>query len=74
MTFDPFSEAKKLRIFTEVPPHDFQDVNAGHIVDRIMHSRHQFEERQRKKAAKSVVEKEARQQEIDLENSATSLS
>ena len=63
--YDPYRDARRLGIFEEVPSHDFQDVNAGQIVERIMKSRAKFEERQRKKGFKSVVEEEARRKEIE---------
>lgn len=50
-------------IFQEVGPHDFQDVNAGEIVQRIMRSRALYEERQRVKGEKAVGEQEARRRE-----------
>ncbi|KAB8670388.1 hypothetical protein FH972_026301 [Carpinus fangiana] len=61
---DPYVDAKDLHIFQEVPRHDFQEVNAGHVVERIMRSRAQYEERQRLKAGKALGEAEARAKEI----------
>lgn len=63
LAYDPYRDAKGLGIFEEVPRHDFQDVNAGEIVERIMKSRAKFEERQRRKGGKSVVEEEVRRRE-----------
>lgn len=37
-------------------PHEFSDVNAGTIVDRILASRDRYEARQRAKGAKADVE------------------
>ena len=51
-------------LFQEIPCHDFQEVNAGHIVDRITRSRARFEERQRAKGVKGVGEEAARQEEL----------
>ncbi len=44
--------------------HEFQDVNAGEIVQRILRSRDLYEARQRAKGAKAEVEHSARQREI----------
>jgi ethanolamine-phosphate cytidylyltransferase len=55
-SFDAYADAKSLSIFTETPAHDFQDVNAAHIVKRILDNRAQYEERQRKKGVKGVGE------------------
>jgi ethanolamine-phosphate cytidylyltransferase len=54
--FDAYTDAKSLSIFTETPSHNFQDVNAAHIVKRILDNRTQYEERQRKKGVKGVGE------------------
>ncbi|EKG21485.1 Cytidylyltransferase [Macrophomina phaseolina MS6] len=53
---DPYVDAKKLGIYHEVPAHNFQHVNAGEIVQRIMASRALYEERQRKKGIKGAGE------------------
>lgn len=53
---DPYVDAKELGIYSEVPAHDFQHVNAGEIVQRIMASRAMYEERQRKKGIKGAGE------------------
>lgn len=63
--YDPYEEAKKLGIFEEIPRHEFQEVDAGHIVDRITRSRARFEERQRAKGVKAVGEEAARLQEAE---------
>ena len=68
LDYDPYSDARRLGIFKEVPRHDFQDVNAAQIVDRITRSRARFEERQRKKGVKSVAEEAARQRELEASN------
>lgn len=60
---DPYRDAKALGIFHETPKHDFQDVNAEHIVKRIMARRDAYEERQRKKGAKAVGEEAHRRRE-----------
>lgn len=61
---DPYKEAKAMGVFREIPRHDFQEVNAGHIVDRITRSRARFEERQRAKGVKGAGEEAARQKEL----------
>ena len=49
-----------MSIYQEVGPHEFQSVNAGEIVSRILKSREKYEERQRKKEMKSVGEEEVK--------------
>lgn len=60
---DSYADAKTLAIFVETPPHSFQDVNAAHIVQRILDNRAQYEERQRKKGVKGVGEEATRRRE-----------
>jgi ethanolamine-phosphate cytidylyltransferase len=55
---DPHADVKSLGILKETPKHDFQDVNAAQIVQRILDKRAEYEERQRKKGAKMVGEEE----------------
>lgn len=62
---DPYKGAKNLGIFQEIPRHDFQEVNAGHIVDRITNSRARFEERQRAKGVKGIGEEVAKRRETE---------
>lgn len=64
LSYDPYTAPKELGIFQEIPSHEFQDVNAGTIVQRIMKSRDLYEERQRKKGMKAVGEAAHRQREI----------
>lgn len=64
LTYDPYADAKAMGIYTPIGTHDFAHVNAGEIVLRIMKGREAFEERQRRKGQKAVVESEARQKEI----------
>ncbi|KAI1103174.1 hypothetical protein F4804DRAFT_342693 [Jackrogersella minutella] len=64
LSYDPYKAPKELGIFQEVPHHEFQGVNAGTIVQRIMKSRDLYEERQRKKGMKAVGEAEHREREI----------
>lgn len=65
LSYDPYSDAKRMGIFKETPTHDFQDVNASHVVDRITASRARFEERQRNKGVKAIGEEAVRQQELE---------
>jgi ethanolamine-phosphate cytidylyltransferase len=62
-SFDEYIDAKSLSIFTETPSHSFQDVNAAHIVKRILDNREQYEERQRKKGVKGVGEEATKKRE-----------
>ena len=55
--------AKELGIFQEIGKHDFQDVNAGEIVQRILKSRMKYEERQRVKGEKAAGEDAVRRRE-----------
>jgi ethanolamine-phosphate cytidylyltransferase len=64
LSYDPYTAPKKMGIFQKISNHDFQDVNAGTIVQRIMKSRDLYEERQRKKGMKASVEVAAREREI----------
>lgn len=67
LDYDPYREAKRLGIFKEMPRHDFQDVDAGNIVNRITASRERFEARQRAKGVKAVGEEAVRQKEMQRE-------
>lgn len=60
---DPYTPAKEMGIYREIPEHRFQDVNARNIVKRIMKSRDMYEERQRKKGVKAVGEEEQKHRE-----------
>ncbi|XXH03806.1 hypothetical protein Hte_010212 [Hypoxylon texense] len=64
LSYDPYSAPKEMGIFQEIPSHEFQEVNAGTIVQRIMKSRELYEERQRKKGMKAVGEAAHRQREV----------
>jgi ethanolamine-phosphate cytidylyltransferase len=64
MTTDPYSPAKYLGIFQEIPSHDFDHVNAGEIVQRILGSKAMYEERQRVKGVKGLGEEAARRREV----------
>jgi ethanolamine-phosphate cytidylyltransferase len=63
LTYDPYVDAKEMRIFKEVHSHIFEKVNAGEIVERILRSREAFAERQRKKGEKAVGEEAVRRRE-----------
>ena len=63
LNHDPYSFAKSLGIFHEVPPHAFQHVNAGEIVGRILKSRALYEERQRVKGVKGLGEEGVKRRE-----------
>ena len=68
LTYDPYAHAKSLNIYREIANHDFQNVNAGEIVARIMKGRAMYEERQRMKGEKGVTEEaEKRRQELERE-------
>ena len=64
LSYDPYVDAKAMGIFQQVPMHEFQELNAGEIVRRIMKGREAFEERQRRKGEKSVGEDALRRREI----------
>ena len=63
LTYDPYTAPKEMGIFNQVARHDFQDVNAGEIVTRIMKSRAAYEERQRMKGVKAEGEELVRKRE-----------
>ena len=63
LTYDPYVAAKTLGIYNEIGNHDFQSVNAGEIVQRIMKSRAMYEERQRIKGEKAAGEEAVKRRE-----------
>lgn len=63
LTYDPYSDPKKMGIFQEVDRHAFQHVNAGEIVGRILKSREAYEARQRAKLEKAIAEDLVKAQE-----------
>jgi len=63
LTYDPYADAKSLAIYQEIGSHDFQDVNAEEIVQRIMKSREMYERRQRAKGEKAVTEEAVKRRE-----------
>ena len=50
-------------IYREIGPHEFADVNAGQVVQRILRSREMYEERQRAKGVKGIGEEAQRRRE-----------
>lgn len=56
-------------IYQQISDHDFQHVNAGEIVQRILKSRELYEARQQMKGVKAVVE-EAVQKREEMERAA----
>ncbi len=67
LNYDPYTAAKKLEIYREIGNHDFQNVNAGEIVQRIMKSRELYERRQRAKAQKAAGEEAVRKIQQNFE-------
>ncbi|KAL5401899.1 hypothetical protein PMIN06_007363 [Paraphaeosphaeria minitans] len=68
LSYDTYAPAKHLDIYREIANHNFQHVNAGEIVQRIMKSRAAYEERQRLKGEKGITEEtEKRRQELERE-------
>ncbi|KAF6224094.1 hypothetical protein HO133_010668 [Letharia lupina] len=63
LTYDPYTAAKALGIYHEIGNHDFQNVNAGEIVQRILKSREMYEERQRAKGEKAATEEAVQRRE-----------
>ena len=63
LTYDPYNAARELSIYREIGCHEFQDVNAGEIVQRILKSRDMYEARQRTKGEKAAIEEAVRTRE-----------
>lgn len=61
--FDSYADARALSIFSETPAHNFQEVNAAHIMKRILDNRAQYEKRQRKKGVKGAGEEATKKRE-----------
>ncbi len=64
LTYDPYTAPKEMGIYRQIGSHDFADVNAGTIVQRIMKSRDMYEARQRAKGVKANVEDAHRKREL----------
>lgn len=69
LTYDPYVDAKKMNIYRDIGKHEYQDVNAGEIVQRILKSKELYENRQRMKGLKAAVE-EAVQRREEMEQAA----
>jgi ethanolamine-phosphate cytidylyltransferase len=66
LTYDPYTAPKRMGIFRQISDHPFQLVNAGEIVDRILRGREAYEERQRAKLQKGIIEELVRSEEKSL--------
>ncbi|KAK0671761.1 putative ethanolamine-phosphate cytidylyltransferase [Cercophora samala] len=76
-TKDVYAAPKEMGIYREIGHHEFEEVNAGTIVQRIMKSRDLYEARQRAKGMKAdieaahkereLLEEEQRKKEADLQ-------
>jgi len=66
-TEDVYAAPKKMGIYREIGRHEFDDVNAGTIVQRIMKSRDQYEARQKAKGMKAEIEAAQKQRELEEE-------
>ncbi|KAK3377914.1 hypothetical protein B0H63DRAFT_417590 [Podospora didyma] len=64
LTTDVYTAPKEMGIYCEIGHHEFEDVNAGTIVQRIMKSRDLYEARQKAKGMKADIEAAARHREI----------
>jgi ethanolamine-phosphate cytidylyltransferase len=64
LTDDVYTAPKEMGIYREIGHHEFEDVNAGTIVQRIMKSRDMYEARQKAKGMKADVEAAHRQREL----------
>lgn len=60
---DPYKDAKRLGIHSEIGAHPYDHVQSAALVDRVLSFREQYEERQRKKGWKSENEKRLEAQE-----------
>lgn len=63
-TDDVYTAPKEMGIYREIGHHEFEHVNAGTIVQRIMKSRDLYEERQKAKGMKAEIEAAQRQREL----------
>ena len=63
LTYDPYLAPKELGIFKEIGNHEYGNVNAAEIVQRILKSRDAFEARQKMKGEKAVGEEAVRRRE-----------
>lgn len=63
-TEDVYTEPKEMGIYREIGHHEFEDVNAGTIVQRIMKSRDLYEARQKAKGMKADLEAAHKEREL----------
>ena len=63
LTYDPYAAPKEMSIYREIGHHNFEEVNAETIVQRILRSRDLYEARQRAKGVKADVEAAHRKRE-----------
>jgi len=63
-TEDVYTAPKEMGIYREIGAHEFEDVNAGTIVQRIMKSRDQYEARQKAKGMKADIEAAHKKREL----------
>ena len=63
LDYDPYTDAKAMGIYHTIESHDFQHVNAEEVVQRILKSKKLYEERQKRKGAKSIAESAAQLRE-----------
>jgi ethanolamine-phosphate cytidylyltransferase len=55
---DPYRDAKEMGMLRTIEKHEWDDISARKIVERILNRRMEFEERQRKKGVKTDLERE----------------
>lgn len=63
-TKDVYAAPKEMGIYREIGHHEFEEVNAGTIVQRIMKSRDLYEARQRAKGMKADIEAAHKEREL----------
>ena len=61
---DVYAAPKEMGIYREIGHHEFEDVNAGTIVQRIMKSRDLYEARQKAKGMKADIEAAHKRREL----------
>ncbi|KAK4224436.1 hypothetical protein QBC38DRAFT_485561 [Podospora fimiseda] len=67
LTDDVYTAPKEMGIYREIGHHEFEGVNAGEIVQRIMRSRDLYEARQKAKGMKAEIEAAQRERELQEE-------
>lgn len=67
LTYDPYTTARRMGLYEEIPQHEYAGVNAGTIVQRILRSRDQYEARQKAKGMKAEIEEAQRKRELEEE-------